>query len=434
MIIRTLNKFPFVQFRTGLANPADWFRKFVKQGMSVDSGITVNTKTSLTFSAVYGCTKILSESMATMPIYITQRTYKGNEIMQRHPLNSFINKPYKNLTRYNWLQFGQASLSLWGNFYGRIIIQNGQFVGIKPWMPSMVKIIEKGGEIFYVHEKEGSFPARDVFHVSGLVTDADSYKGLSPISQAAQTIGIGLAADKFNAKFFGNGAHFNHVLQTDQKLSKEQYKNLKDSWGDRHTSPDKWFDTPILEAGLTLKSMGIPPEDSQLLQTRLFQIQDISRFYRVPLHMLNELSRSTNNNIEHQSLEFIKYTMTPWVTAWIQEFNDKLLTTEEIENNITFNFGLKALMTNDPKTQSEKLSKLVYGGIMTPNEAREELGLNPLEEGNQLYVPSALTTLDTILQTPPKNTNNQNRKIPKELEEDIRKLIETQKVKINGQE
>ena len=281
-----------------------------------------------------------------------------------------------------------AVLLLWGNAYA--VIRRDENSNIQELIlvhPSDVNVFrsEKDSRLYYTVSIDGrgyNVASKDMLHIPGL--SFDGIKGYSPIAVMRESMGLGLAAQKFGARFFGNGANMDGVIEVAGTLSDTVYDRLRKSWDEKYHGISNSHKTAILEGGSTYKRIGIPPEEAQFLQTRQFQISEVGRMFGVQPHLLMDLDRATNNNIEHQGMEFVTFTLTPWVSRIEAELNRKLFTTEEkITKYVEFN--LSGLLRGDSKSRSEYYKSMFSIGAMSPNRIRQLENESAYDGGDQHF-------------------------------------------------
>lgn len=355
-------------------------------GTESRSGISVNQDVAITFSAVYACVRILSETLASLPLNIYKQSGNAKSIDIEHPLQRLLHdEPCEMYTSFDWRQLMMASVLLWGNGYSKIIRD-------KKYRPVWLDFIHPSiVEPFQIVRKDGSKALRykirsvsgeelieavDMIHFKGI--SLDGIKGKSPIEVSQDSIGLGLAAERFGSEFFANGASFNGFLSTEQAIKKEQLDVVAESWRKRYSGEGNRWRTPVLPFGFNYKSVGIPPEQAQYIASRKFQIEEVSRIYGVPLHLINDMDRASFNNIEHQGIAFVTYTMRQWCVRLEQELNRKLLREDEKGTYYT-KFNLEGLLRGDSAARAAFYNTTVTLGIFTRNEVRELENRNPLE-------------------------------------------------------
>jgi len=372
---------------TSLANPEQWLREWV--GQSVNSGVTVNEDTALRLSAVFACIRILSESIASLPLIVYERTKDGKAPSLNHPIARLLHdSPNDDMTSFIFRETLQGHVSAWGNGYAFIESNNARRpISLRPLLPDRTWAERKGGKLRYITKVDGQAVAIDpwqVLHIPGLGFDGIS--GYSPIRLAAENVGVGLAAQEFGARFFGSGATLSGVLEHPGKVGAEAQARLKESWKKAHSGLGNSHNTAVLEEGLKYTRIGIPPEEAQFLETRKFQISEIARIYRIPPHMLADLERATFSNIEQQSLEFVIHTLRPWLVRWEQEINKKLFLESE-KGRYFVEFKVDALLRGDTKSRYEAYNIGKQAGFLSTNDIRKLENMNPVKGGDTYLEP-----------------------------------------------
>lgn len=362
------------------------------------SGVYVDEESALTFSAVYACVRIRSEILASFPLNLYKKNGEAKELATSHPIYPLIHRePCEMYTSYDWRQLMEASVMLWGNGYSKIIRDRRYipvwFDFIHPSRVTPYQIIRPDGskglryDVKLDNGSKETIEAVDMIHVKG--PSFDGVMGKSPIDLARESIALGLANEEFGAEFFANGAAFTGTINTPNTLKKEQVDRLRETWAERYSGSGNRWKTPVLDSGLEFRPIGIPPEQAQWIASRKFQLEEIARWYGVPLHMLANLDRSTFSNIEHQGIEFVTMTMGPRCISWEQEINRKLLREDE-KDAFYSKFNMDGLLRGDSTSRADFLTKLVGFGIITRNEARAKEDLNPLEGLDDPLTPANL--------------------------------------------
>jgi HK97 family phage portal protein len=362
-------------------------------GMS-DSGITVTEESALKFSAVWQAMRILSELPASLPIEFYEE--KGtNRTPVEHKAKELLMQPNPLMNRFTWAELMNSWLQGWGN--GIAIIEPTKLI---PVHPSGVKPKIVNGELFYeVDDKDldihKTFFSEEIIHYRGFTTTG--YWGRSPIQSAKDNIGLGLAAEKYGARFFKKGGNLKAVIESEGHMNDAEFKEWKKRWDTNYTGDAGDHSTPILEYGLKYKNNTIAPDAAQFLQTRQFSIQDVARWFNLPPHMVGDLSRSTFSNIEHQDIQFVKYTLRPIVRRQEIELEEKLLAPKE-KGRIRIRFNLDGLLRGDLASVTQHIKEMVLAGVMSPDEGRGLLNRNPRPGGDEFYTPANIVG----------NTNTQN--------------------------
>jgi HK97 family phage portal protein len=355
---------------------------------ATDAGVVVNERLAMHLSVVQACVRVIAETIASAPLHVYEKIPGGQRIADQHRLYPLLHDaPNDEMSSYNFRETGQAYLSLWGNTYYEIQRDRaGRAVAFWPHPSDRIKPVRSDGVLAYATNytptgTERIIKAKDMLHIPGLAYDG--ILGISPIATARQAVGLAMATERFGAQFFGNGSRPGGVLTAPGVMTDDQKKRNRESWQTLYGGSNA-HRVAVLDGGLTFTPIGIPPEDAQFLETRKFQVADIARLFRVPLHMIGELERSTNNNIEHQSIEFVQNTIEPIAARWKAEFNRKLFS----GTNFFADFDLTGLLRGDFKSRQEGLAIMRQNGIVNTDEWRQEEGYNPIgeEEGGEKYI------------------------------------------------
>lgn len=362
------------------------------------SGQNVNETTAMQMSAVYACVRIIAEAIAQIPLNVYRFTEDGGkEKDPRHPLYLLLHdEPNPEMTSFIFRETLMSHLLLWGNAYAQIIRNGmGEVVGLYPLMPDRMEVDrDEDGNLFYTYTKyfdeagarhryeQVKLPAWQVLHIPGL--GYDGLIGYSPIAMARNAIGMSMAAEDFGATFFANGATPGGVLEHPGIVKDPE--RLRESWHAQFSGKNS-HNIAVLEEGMTFKPMSIPPEEAQFLETRKFQIDEIARIFRVPPHMVGDLEKSSFSNIEQQSLEFVKYTVGPWVARWEQSLAQALLLPSE-KKRYTIKYNLDGLLRGDYESRMNGYAVGRQNGWLSANDIRELENMNkiPAEEGGDEYL------------------------------------------------
>ena len=332
------------------------------------SGVEVSESNAMTFTAVYSAVRILSEGLAQPPLKLYRKRKDGgrDEAFDEPEYYLARHEPNPETTSFIFRELCQGHLCTWGNAYAEIVF-NGAGRAMALWQrrPDRVTIERgaSGGLTYRIDRAEGDtdvLPAERVLHVPGL--SFSGYVGISPIRMAREAIGLGLATERHGSVYFGNGSRPGGVLEHPARLGEGIADNLRGQWTEMHQGVNKSNRVAILEEGMTWKQIGLPMDDSQFLQTRRFQIEEIARVFRIPPHMMADLERATFSNIEHQDLEFQKYTMGPWYVRWEAELNRKILGRRRMDQGYFFKFDNRAFLRGDVKSRTEAYTAGRNGG------------------------------------------------------------------------
>ncbi len=377
---------------TNLSNPAEWL--FSENTSS--TGIAVNEESAMQLSAVFAAVRVISETMASLPWGVKQTTDGIIVEADAHPVNQLIHAPNQLMTDFTFRETCQAHLCLHGNAF--IAIKRdaaGNPIRLIPIQPQRVAVKIYEDQKFYQIDDKETFDDSEMIHLVGL--GFDGIKGKSVLEAARQSIGLGLAADRFGGSFFGNGANVSAVLTHPARLSDEAYKRLLRSWTQRNTGMDNAHKTAILEEGMKIEKMSISPQDSQFIATRQFGVVDIARFFRVPLAYLGSIENSsTRANIEEQGIQFQRNTILPWVKRWEAEFNRKLFT----GSDYFIRFNMDGLLRGDIRSRYEAYTKGRQWGWISANDVRKLENLPPIDGGDAYLQPLNMTEVGSAKNTP----------------------------------
>ncbi|MBP2656778.1 MAG: phage portal protein, family [Firmicutes bacterium] len=353
------------------------------------SGKNVNERTALQTTAVYACVRILAETIASLPLNTFRYTASGKEKAIDHSLYYLLhNEPNPEMTSFVFRETLMGHLLLWGNAYAQIIRNGrGNVVAIYPLLPNKMTVQRnKQSQIYYEYEKDGqSYPLRsnEVLHVPGL--GFDGLVGYSPIAMAKNAIGMAIATEEYGAKFFANGANPGGVLEHPGVV--KDPARVRDSWNAVYQGSANAHRVAVLEEGMKFQSIGIPPEQAQFLETRKFQLNEIARIFRIPPHMIGDLEKSSFSNIEQQSLEFVMYTLDPWVVRWEQAMQRALFSESE-KQKLFVKFNVDGLLRGDYQSRMNGYAVGRQNGWLSSNDIRELENLNriPAELGGDQYL------------------------------------------------
>jgi HK97 family phage portal protein len=346
-------------------------------------GYDVNLNTAMKFTAVFAAMRLRAETIASLPKHVVERTTSGRIDAKDHPTYKLLKfRPNNFMNIFSFWEYINACLDGWGNAYVIIFRKRGGVPGeLIPVHPSLVTISFLNRKKWYrvVGSKyfDGTYSDDDMLHFFSL--SMDGIKGVNPISYNSAAIKSGLSSTSFGNEFFENGGSIKGVFETEQALDIKVYKDLVERLSDLPN-----YATPILERGLKYKEVGIEPEAAQMLETRTFALQDIARIFNIPPHMIADLSRATFSNIEHQDIQFVKYSIRPTVKRFETELDRKLFFDDE-QGRMETKFNLDGMLRGDMKTRAEYYQKAVLSGWMSRNEVRELENMN-LAKGLDVFL------------------------------------------------
>jgi HK97 family phage portal protein len=373
-----------------LANPDQYLKDYFSGGISSATGVSVNEKTSLNLSVVYACVRVISESIASLPFIVYERVERGKKRSTNHYLYDILhNQPNPDMSAFTYKELMVAQLLLWGNHYSQKIYGlDGRLKYLYPLLPEKMRVERKNGVNIYIYtteKEEVVLSPYEVFHIPGF--GFDGLVGKSVISMARESIGLGLALEEFGARYFSNNTHVGAVVEHPRKLDSTSYDNLKSALNEKYTGLGKTHKLLILEDGLKYTKTAVQANDAQFIESRRFQIEEIAgRIFRVQLHLIGELSHATFSNIEHQGIEFVTYTLMPWLKRIEQAVQIDLF---DYSNRQTYfaEHLVNSLLRGDIQTRYNAYAQARQNGWMSANDIRELENMNPIEAGDIYLVP-----------------------------------------------
>ena len=362
------------------------------------SGKAVTERSAMQMTAVYSCVRILSEAVAGLPLHLYRYTPDGSKIKAvDHPLYLLLHdEPNPEMSSFVFRETLMTHLLLWGNAYAQIIRNGkGEVVALYPLMPNRMSVDRDAhGQLYYTYTRASDeaktmsgttvlLPPSDVLHIPGL--GFDGLVGYSPIAMAKNAIGLAIATEEYGAKFFANGAAPSGVLEHPGTI--KDPSRVREAWMSQFGGSANSGKVAVLEEGMKYTPISISPEQAQFLETRKFQINEIARIFRIPPHMVGDLEKSSFSNIEQQSLEFVKYTLDPWVIRWEQSIQRALLRPEEKKHYFA-KFNVEGLLRGDYQSRMNGYAVARQNGWMSANDIRELENLDriPAEAGGDLYL------------------------------------------------
>ena len=350
------------------------------------AGVVVTDDSAMNFTAVWAAIRILSESIAQLPLSIYESDKLGNKNQAyNHKIYNLLHrKPNKNMTTYTFIQKCMIDLLTRGNSFVYINRNGGAIpVELLPLDVRKVKLVENEGEIYYELDEGGIVDSYDILHFK--VMSKDGLVGMSPVEVGASAIGYGLALEQYGNSFFSNGAKVSGVLSTERHLSDEAISRLRTSFQENYTSLKDSNKTMVLEEGLKFNQISLSNEASQFLKSREFSITEISRLYNLPPHLLRDLTKSSFNNISEQSREFVQYSLMPYIVMMESEMNCKLFRSNEI-GKVNTKFNVNALLRGTPKDRAEYYRTMLNIGALSIDEIRQYEELPTIPGGENHFM------------------------------------------------
>ena len=354
-----------------------------------------DTDKALTLTSVWCAIRLLAESVSSLPISVYTKQKNGDKLEDtKSPIYNLVKfKPNYYQNKITFFEFIMLSICTEGNAYVKIERNNsGTPVQLICLDPEIVKVFVNENQLYYQTES-GVLDSSDILHFK-TITD-DGFTGISPIDQCAKALNWSESLEQFGSTFFSNGAKPSSILQTDRALSDTALQRLKTSFNNNYGKLKNSNSTIVLEEGLTFKPISISPEQAQFLSSRQFSIEEVARIFNVPPHMLKDLSKSSFNNIEMQSQEFVTYTLMPYINRIEAEMNLKLFRTNEIGKTFV-EFNVNGLLRGDVKSRTEAYKTAITNGYMSINEVRQKENMNSIDGGDKHFMQINMTTIDKI--------------------------------------
>lgn len=396
--------------RTSLSN----LDRFFSEIRMTTSGEQISPESAKRISAYWACGRNIAEDVAKLPLHIFRRTDQGKEKATGDPRFQMLHtQPNPSMTAMTFRDIVTQRAVFWGN--GISEIQRNGFrdaIALWPIEPSRVMSIKTddatGKAIYKIRNPKTNvdvdIPGDDILDIRG---PGDGLMGFSVAETARQSLGIAAAAQTFSASFFGNGTMLQGILEHPGQLSVEQVNRIRESWNKKHQGPYKAFKTAILEDGMKFVATSMPMRDAQFLESRMFQVEEIARWFRMPPHKIQHLQRSTFSNIEQQSIEYVTDTLMPWLVRWEQEIKRKLFPEEE---DVFAEHNVSGLLRGDSAARAKFYKDNFMVGAFSPNQilALENMnGIGP--EGDKHYVPLNMIAIGEPPPKPNRGRSMQNR-------------------------
>ena len=336
------------------------------------SGKSVNPRNAVQVSTVYACVRVIAETIASLPVGVYEATENGSQKSVTHPLYRLLHdEPNPEMSSFVWRETMLSHLLLWGNSYSQII-RSGKtsILGLYPLLPDRMEVDrDSSGRLTYSYTTtEGGavqLNPEDVLHIPGL--GFDGIMGYSPIALEKNAIGLGIAAEEYGSKFFQNGARPSGILTHPNTV--RDPKRLRESWNATYGGSSNGAKVAILEENMSFTPISLPNNEAQFLEMRKFQVEEICRIFRVPPHLIGDLSRSTFANIEHQSIDFAMHTIRPWLVR-IEQAMNRALFSENEKGRFYVQFNIDGLMRGDYKSRMEGYAIARQNGWMSANDIR----------------------------------------------------------------
>jgi HK97 family phage portal protein len=369
------------------------------------SGVVVSPETALQCGAVLACVRVLSETIASLPLNLYRRIDSGGKVIASGmPLHNILaEQPNGWMTGFEFRELMQSWILLWGNAYAEIRPgQYGSVTELWPMHPSRMKIERlANGRLRYNYTAPGAstptpYSQEQIFHLRWLTQDGVT--GYVPTALSKDAIGLARATELHSGAYFGNGARPGIILESDQPLKPETAQRLRQTWDEMHRGPDRSSKTAVLPQGIKAKELSGSNESAQLLETRRYQLEEIARVFRVPAYMIGDTTKSSYNSAEQQGLDFVTFSLVPWLRRWESAIRRDLVMDDE---NYFAEFDVRGLMRGDNAGRAQYYRELWNLGVLSINEIRLGEGMNPIDGGDKRFVQVNMALLESFVVEPP---------------------------------
>lgn len=401
---------------SNLKSPEPWLFDALGGNKST-SGASVTYDSSLTFSAVWRCAKLLSELPAKLPINIYEKTANGKAIAVDHEAHYLMhNEPNGIITPFNLKCVTALSSIMRGNGLIAVIRDTrGRLLSLEPFPAQYTDIKYVDGRIVYHNKKDiwGNTVDRVFFHedvINIANFSPNGVIGYSTIQKHRDTIGLGMSAQASAGRFYGNGAMLSGWLEVPGeigKLTSPQIARLKETWSKEYGHPEANHKTALLEGGVKFHSVTMPYRDAQFLETRQYSVNQVGQIYGVPPQKLYDLTGAKYNNAQQLNLEFYIDTALAMLESWEQELNKKLFLSKE-KGKYFAKFNFKALLRADSQTQAQLYKEMTQNGIYNRNEIRDFEDENPIPGGDIYTVQMQMMDLQKTKDNIPNSQSQSN--------------------------
>jgi len=364
------------------------------------SGETVTEQSALTYSAVWNAVTLIAGTIASLPLHLMQMKAEKKRIATDRVMYRVLHdqaNPF--MTAKTLRETLMGHILLWGNGYAEKVVNGyGELVQLWPITPNLVTPMWQDGEIVYRVQvgKEDKYFTRDkILHIPGI--GFDGLMGYSVVAMARKSIGLGMAMETFGSLYFGNGTHPGVIVSHPNQLSAAAHANLKKSLTEGYSGLGQSHRLLLLEEGMKLEKVGVPPEDAQFLESRQFQIPEIARWFNLPPHKLKDLTRSSFNNIESEQRSFYTDTLLPWLVTLEQNYNMQLLTDGDRalsgRGRLYYKHVVEGILRADAAGRGAFYREMFNIGAFSINEIRQLEDKDPIEGGDIHLVPMNMTPL-----------------------------------------
>lgn len=363
-------------------------------GLGLDAIVNHGLIPAVSLSAVFSAIEIISNSVAELPINVKTKEENKVTILKNHQLYHLFDNCL--LTKYMMIKMLVTDMLLYGNGFAYIErAADGTPINLIycPHGTVTIQYNEMTRQLYYLIPMLGKGRIEPINMIHILKNSRNGVEGKGILEYANKTIQLAGNTEKAALDYFSSGCHVAGILTTNSpRLTEEQRNSIRTAWNQSHGKNGTGM--AVLEAGMSYQAVSSNSKDAQLLETRLFNLQDIARFFNINPVLLGDLSHSSYSTIEASLLEFVTHTLFPYITLIEDELKRKLI--KPSEKNLYIDLEENFILKADKSSEANYLNTLVSGGIITPNEAREQLSLNPIEGGDKIMIPYTDVNQNTI--------------------------------------
>ena len=395
------------------------------------SPVRINERSSQQIAAVFQAVQVIAGDVGQLPAIAYERVDEGKRRAVSHPAYRLLRRaPNPEMGPFQFKYLMQSRCCLWGNAYAYIQRQSGLPVALWPIEPGSIHPVRVDGQLVYsVIGEDGRhemLDASEVFHLRGPGTD--DLAGSSVVTLARESMSAGMQADRYANRFLLNNATPPISLEFPEAVDKDTAQNILKRWSSRHAGPHNAGKPGFLDRGGKVNTYAMNHQDAQFLETRRFTKSEIASWFNLPPHKVGDLENATFSNIEQQSIDYVVFSLMPWLVRWQDECNRKLMQPEEIENDRYFvEFLTAALVRGDLQARMEAYNLGINSGIFTFNEVRAMENLNPVEGGDRRLVPLNMSLVDEtgeVIQASGPGADDAQRAIEPLVHRELEKLCE----------
>lgn len=359
---------------------------------TASSGAEVTSETAWQCTAILRCILVLAGTAAQLPLKVYRRVDGGKEPAPEHPVSRVLRFPNPEWTSYELRERMMVDALIWGSPYCQLILNGkGEVVEIWPLEANKITVerpIKRGPrQYLYQDGTDKMVLSEGEMLIAPLLSNG--LKGRSLLDLAREAIGLSLTSQEFAARFFSNDATPRLIVKTGADIGPEKKKEFLEAWNSRHGGVKNAHGVGFIKGAEDIKVLETDLDKLQLTEARRLQVEEVCRIFGVPPHLVFALDRATNNNIEHQGIDYVTHSANPWLKRFEERLNLSLFGTRERDRYFC-EFEVSGLQRGDYQSRTEGYARLIASAVMTPNEARRMENMNPVDGGDEIYIQGAM--------------------------------------------